>query len=69
MEFDFGERGGAIDLPKITCALLFRVTVSQDAEERRGDLVAAVVTCEKIGNAEEKDMSSARGAEMIRPRG
>jgi hypothetical protein len=27
MEFDFGERGGAINLPKITCALLFRVTV------------------------------------------
>jgi hypothetical protein len=27
MKFDFGERGGVINLPKITCALLFRVTV------------------------------------------
>ena len=27
MEFYSGEAGGAIDLPKITCALLFRVTV------------------------------------------
>jgi hypothetical protein len=27
MEFNFSEREGAIKLPKITCALLFRVTV------------------------------------------
>ena len=28
VKFDFSEQGGAINLLKITCALLFRVTVN-----------------------------------------